>query len=77
MSGKRKIVDAKQDAKGNISHVKLSGNQNFTPVEKAIEMAKRGDLENAHAVQKQGGGEYLRSNPDDKSVNNLDSMAES
>jgi hypothetical protein len=31
MSSKRKVVDAKQDSNGNISHVKLEGNQNFTP----------------------------------------------
>lgn len=73
---KRKVTDARQDRDGNISHVKLEGNQNFTPVEKAIEMAKRGGLENAHAVRKKDGGEYLRTNPDGKAGNNLDEMAQ-
>ncbi|QIN81577.1 DUF3892 domain-containing protein [Rubrobacter tropicus] len=73
---KRKVTDARQDRDGNISHVKLKGNQNFTPVERAIEMAKRGGLENAHAVKKKDGGEYLRTNPDGKAGNNLDEMAQ-
>jgi len=72
---KRKVIDASQDSKGNITQVKIQGNQNFTPVEKAIDMAKRGELANAHAVRKQGGGEYLRTNPDGKTKNNLDEMA--
>ena len=77
MSGKRKVTDAKQDSKGNIIQVKLSGNQNFTPVKQAIKMAKRGDLVNAHAVSPSTGKEYLRTNPDNKIRNNLDEMAES
>ena len=75
MSGKRKVVDARQDEKGNITQVKIQGNQNFTPVETAIGMAKRGELANAHAVKKSDGGEYLRTNPDGKTKNNLDEMA--
>ena len=77
MSGKRKIVDARQDEKGNISHVQLEGNKNYTPVGTAINMAKRGELTNAHAVSRGDGKEYLRTNPDKKSNNNLDEMAES
>jgi len=74
-TGTRKVIDARQDKEGNIVQVKIQGNQNFTPVETAIEMAKRGELMNAHAVKKQGGGEYLRTNPDGKARNNLDEMA--
>jgi hypothetical protein len=73
---KRKVVDARHDPKGNISHVQLDGNQNFTPVDKAVEMAKQGKLENAHAVTKKDGTEYLRSNPDSRIGNNLDEMAQ-
>jgi hypothetical protein len=72
---KRKVVDARQDDKGNITQVKIQGNQNFTPVATAIDMAKRGELANAHAVTKKDGGEYLRTNPDGKTGNNLDEMA--
>ena len=73
---KRKVVDARQDQKGNISHVQLDGNRNFTPIDKAIEMAKQNKLENAHAVTKKDGTEYLRSNPDNRTGNNLDEMAQ-
>lgn len=73
--GGRKVVDARQDNKGNITQVKIQGNQNFTPVETAIGMAKRGELANAHAVRRKDGSEYLRTNPDGKAKNNLDEMA--
>lgn len=76
MSSKRKVVDARQDSKGNISHVKLEGNQNFTPKDKAIEMTKKAQLENVHIVTKTDGSQYLRTNPDSKIQNNLDEMAQ-
>ena len=72
---KRKVIDAREDEKGNITQVKIQGNQNFTPVETAIDMAKRGELANAHAVTKRNGSEYLRTNPDGKIGDNLDEMA--
>lgn len=72
---KRKVIDARQDKKGNITQVKIQGNQNFTSVETAIEMAKRGELDNAHTVAKKDGSDYLRTNPDGKTGNNLDEMA--
>ena len=73
---KRKVVDARQDQESNISHVRLDGNHNFTPIDKAIEMGKQNKLENAHTVTKKDGTEYLRSNPDSRSGNNLDEMAQ-
>lgn len=76
MSNKKRVVDAKQGDDGNISHVKLEGNQNYTRIDKAIEMAEKGKLENAHAVTKQDGSQYLRTNPDSKTQNNLDTMAQ-
>ncbi|NJR61845.1 MAG: DUF3892 domain-containing protein [Cyanobacteria bacterium CRU_2_1] len=77
MSKQRKVVDARQDKNGNISHVLLDGNQNYTPVDKAVKMADQGKIENAHAVHPQGRDPYLRTNPDDQSKNNLDNMAQS
>ena len=71
----RKVVDAKQDEKGNITHVKIEGNERFTPVETAIPMAERGELKNVHVVHRKGGNDYLRSNPDSRTKNNLDEMA--
>jgi Protein of unknown function (DUF3892) len=71
----RKVVDARQDEKGNITHVKLQGNQNFTSVETAIPMAEREELQNVHVVHRRDGGKHLRTNPDGKVGNNLDEMA--
>lgn len=41
----RKIVDAKADSDGNITHVKIVGNQRFTPVKTAIKMAKHNQID--------------------------------
>lgn len=75
MATPRKIADARSDKDGNISHVLFEGNKNFTPVERAIEMADQGKVENAHAVHPKAGSSYLRTNPDNKTGNNLDEMA--
>lgn len=71
----RRIVDARADSKGNISHVRLDGNQRFTPVATAIPMARRGEIANAHVVDRRGAITHLRTNPDGASCNNLDTMA--
>jgi hypothetical protein len=71
----RKVTDARADSKGNITQVKIEGNQRFIPVGQAINMADRGELSNAHSVHERNGSSYLRTNPDSKSQNNLDSMA--
>jgi hypothetical protein len=75
-SAPRKVVDARKDTKGNIMQVKLEDNQNFISVDTAINMAEQGKLSNAHAVTKQDGSQYLRTNPDGKPGNNLDTMAQ-
>ena len=75
MTDKRKIVDAKADEKGNITHVKLDGNTNFTSVDVAIPMADRGDIENAHVVRPTDKKTHLRTNADGQKGNNLDDMA--
>ncbi len=73
MSGKT-IVDAKRDSDGNIS-VRLEGNTSFTSQERAMDMAERGQIENAHVVHLRNGSRFLRSNPDQEQGNNLDEMA--
>ena len=55
----RRIVDARADSKGNISHVRLDGNQRFTPVATAIPMARRGEIANAHVVDRRGAITHL------------------
>lgn len=71
---KKKIVDAKAGPKGNISHVKLEGNQNFTSLETAIKLTKLGKVD-AVVVTPSNAKEHLRTRPDSRSSNNLDDMA--
>ena len=71
----KKIIDAQADDKGNIRAVRFKGNSTFTPVDTAIDMANRGQIDNAHAVHPEGKKPYLRSNPDARKDNNLDDMA--
>ena len=71
----RKIVDARQDGTGNISHVRFEDNERFTSVEKAIKFADRGEIENAHTVRRSNARTHLRTNPDGSNQNNLDTWA--
>lgn len=75
MTKDRKVVDARADSKGNITHVKIQGNSNFTGVPAAMRMADRGELSNAHSVRRDGAKPHLRTNPDGRKSNNLDDMA--
>jgi len=72
---KRKVIDARADSEGDITHVKLDGNSRFTPVKTAMKMADRDELENAHTVDRSNAKRHLRTNPDGKKGNNLDDMA--
>jgi len=72
---KKKIIDAKNDEKGNISHVKLKGNRNYMSLDKAIEMTEQGKID-AVVVKPSNGDKHLRTRPDSTSSNNLDDMAE-
>ena len=74
MAGKKKIVDAKADSKGNITAVKIQGNQTFTPLETAIRMTEQGKVD-AVVVHPKDGDKHLRTRPDGKTKNNLDEMA--
>ena len=75
MTKPRKIIDARADKDGDISHVKLDGNTRFTPVSLAIPMADRGEIKNTHVVRAPDKKVYLRTNPDGAKRNNLDEMA--
>ena len=76
MSGKKKIVGARADQDGDITHVRFEGNSRFTSVERAIPMAERGEIANTHVVHPSDGRkDHLRTNADGKRVNNLDDMA--
>lgn len=71
----RPVVGARADKDGDITHVLVQGNQRYTPVQQAMNMADRGELSNAHAVRSNVAKDHLRSNPDGKTGNNLDTMA--
>lgn len=76
MTKQRKIIDARADKDGDITHVLLEGNTNFTSVKTAIPMAERGELKNTHVVHPTDGRKaHLRTNADSIKRNNLDNMA--
>ena len=74
MPDKRKIIDARGDEDGDITHVLFEGNSRFTPVETAIPMAERGEIENTHVVHPHNAKTHLRTNPDGRHNNNLDHL---
>ncbi len=76
MAGKgKKILDSKQDSQRNISGVLLQGNSTFTPIQTAINMTKRGQINAVHVKESKKAKEHIRSKPDTKTGNNLDKMA--
>lgn len=72
--GKR-IVGASSDKSGRTTSVTLSGNCTPTPAATAIRMAERGQIEGAHVVRPTCGDPYLRTNPDGRSGNNIDTLS--
>ena len=72
--GKR-IVGATSDSNGRTTSVLLSGNSTKTPIETAIRMAERGQIDGAHVVNPSCGNRYLRTNPDGRSRNNIDTLS--
>ena len=75
MPKKKKIVDARADADGDISQVLFKGNTRFTSVGNAIPIADRGKIENAHVVRRSNAKTHLRTNPNSRKQDNLDYMA--
>ena len=75
MTDGRKIVDARADGDGDITHVLLEGNQKFTSVETAMGMADRGEIANAHTVRRRNAKPHLRTNPNGRARDNLDYLA--
>ena len=73
----KRPVDAKNDANGNISHIKLSGNSSWTDLNTAIRMADRGQIDGVHVVRPIDAKVHIRTHADGKSANNLDTLAES
>jgi hypothetical protein len=74
MTVKRKIIDARADTKGNIEAVKLDGNKTWTSLDTAIGMTKKGHVDAVY-VKPLNAKEHLRTPPDKRTKNNLDSLA--
>lgn len=74
MTKKRKIKDAKNGSKGNISAVRLDGNSTFISLETAIKMAEQGKVD-VVVVNQSNGKQHIRTRPDQKKGNNLDELA--
>ena len=72
---KKRIIGAKSDSNSRTKSVKLSGNKNYTPAETAIIMAERGQIKGTHVVRPQCGNPYLRTNPDGRVGNNIDTLS--
>ena len=72
----KKVIDAKNDSKGNIAAVLLSGNKSYTPLDAAIRMADRGQIQHVHSVRREGAKVHIRTNADGSARNNLDTLAE-
>jgi len=68
----KKIIKVRKNDEGDITHVLFKGNKKVTPLNQAVPMAERGEIEGVHAVK----GKYLRSNPDGEQSNNLDERPE-
>lgn len=73
---KRRIVRTRQDGDGDITGVLFDDNQRFTSVDRAIPIARRGEIERVHVVDRVGAKPHLRTNPDGQIGNNLDEMAD-
>jgi hypothetical protein len=71
----RKINDARSDKSGRTTHVRFEGNKRYTPVDKAIPIVERGEVSNAHVVRPKGKEPYIRTNPNQRQADNIDSMS--
>jgi len=71
----KRIIDATSDSSGKTTSVLLSGNTTPTPIDTAIRMTERGQIAGAHVVRPTCRAPYLRTNPDNKVGNNIDTLS--
>lgn len=69
----KKILGVKSDKNGVNTDYLLEGNKTYTPKKTALEMAKKGQIENVVVVNAEN--PYIRSTPDGNTKNNHDSMS--
>ncbi len=71
----KRIKSASAGSDDRIETVTFVGNMTPTPIATAIRMAERGEIAGAHVVTKSDRSKYLRTNPDDRTTNNLTDLA--
>jgi hypothetical protein len=67
------IVKVRKNTDGDITNVMLDDG-NVIPVEKAIKMAKEGAINGVNIGKAKNGREFLRSNPNDATDDNLENL---
>ncbi|MCG8540403.1 MAG: DUF3892 domain-containing protein [Clostridia bacterium] len=73
MQDKIKIIKVKKNTHGDITDVMLE-NGNVFSIDDAISMAKHGIIEGVNVGRAKNGREFLRSNPNSLTNDNLDNM---
>lgn len=74
MRDKAKIIKVRKNPQGDITDVMLE-NGNIYSVDEAISMAKHGIIEGVNVGRAKNGREFLRSNPNNLTNDNLDNIA--
>lgn len=73
MGDQGKILKVRKNSQGDITDVMLNDG-NVYSITDAIELAKDHKIEGINVGKAKNGREYLRSNPNDKSSDNLDRL---
>ncbi|MFT9493610.1 DUF3892 domain-containing protein [Anaerosolibacter sp.] len=73
MGDQGKILKVRKNSQGDITDVMLNDG-NVYSITDAIELAKDHKIEGVNVGKAKNGREYLRSNPNDKSSDNLDRL---
>ncbi|MDF2547018.1 MAG: hypothetical protein K0R93_1916 [Anaerosolibacter sp.] len=73
MGDQGKILKVRKNSQGDITDVMLNDG-NVYSITDAIELAKDHKIEGVNVGKAKNGQEYLRSNPNDKSSDNLDRL---
>lgn len=73
MDNKSKIAKVRKNNDGDITDVMLENGKTYS-IDEAINMAKDHLIEGVNVGKSRNGREYLRSNPNDKEGDNLDSI---
>jgi hypothetical protein len=73
MNSENKIIKVKKNEEGEVTDVMFE-NGDICPLNRAILMAKQGDVEGFNVIRGKNGGEYLSADPNSSDSENLDDM---